>query len=79
MTDDEILHGIRAVVHRHLDPEAHVEPGTLLVEDLGLDSLGLLTLVVEVEDRFRICLAEGDETGVVTVADLVRLLRARGA
>jgi len=79
VTDDEILAGIREVVRRHLDPDAHVGPDTLLVEDLALDSLRLLTLVVEVEDRFRICLAEGDEAGVRTVADLVRLLRDRGA
>ncbi len=79
MTDGEILDGIREVVHRHLDPEARIAPDTLLVEDLALDSLRLLTLVVEVENRFRICLAEGDEAGVRTVDDLIRLLRARGA
>lgn len=79
MTDVDILEGIREVVHRHLDPEARVTPETLLVEELGLDSLRLLTLVVEVEDRFRICLAEGDEAGIRSVGDLVRLVEARRA
>jgi acyl carrier protein len=44
-------------------------------EILGLDSLKLLTLAVEVENRFRICLDPEDEAGIETVADLVAIIR----
>jgi acyl carrier protein len=49
-------------------------PEQRLVEDLGLDSVGLLTLAVEVEDRFRICLDAEDEAAIRTVGDLERIL-----
>ena len=42
-----------------------------LVEDLRLDSIRLLTLAVEVENRFRVRLDEVDEAGIETVGDLV--------
>ena len=44
---------------------------------MQLDSLRLLTLVLEVENRFRICLDDGDELAVETAGDLVALIRRR--
>lgn len=77
MTDDEILDGIRAVAREHLDYDGDVSPQTRLVEVLELDSVRLLTLVVEVENHFDVCLEEGDEDGVETAGDLVAVLRSR--
>jgi acyl carrier protein len=48
-----------------------------LKEDLRLDSLGLLTLAVEVEDHFRVCLSAEDEAAIRTVGDLERVLRSK--
>jgi acyl carrier protein len=45
--------------------------------DLQLDSVGLLTLVVGLEDRFRVALAEEDAAGVRTVQDLIALVAKR--
>ena len=54
-----------------------------LVEDLELDSLRLLTLAVEVENRFRVAFEPEDDEEIVTVGDLVdaveRLRRASSA
>ena len=75
MTDAEILAGIAAVAREHLDWTGELRPEMRLVEELQLDSLKLLTLAVEVENRFRICLDEADETAIVTVADLVAAIR----
>ncbi|MCP3959843.1 MAG: acyl carrier protein [bacterium] len=71
MTRDEILHRIAEVARDKLELKVEVRPETRLVEDLELDSIRLLTLAMEVEDRFEICLDEEDEEGIVTVADLV--------
>ena len=54
-----------------------LSPELRLVEDLRLDSVGILTLAVEVEDRFRICLDAADEAAIRTVGDLERVLRAK--
>ena len=51
-----------------------VELKTDLGRDLQLDSLAQLTLVVELENHFRVCFEPGDEEGVATIADVVRLV-----
>ncbi len=43
----------------------------------SLDSLALLSLVVAVEDRFRVILSEEDLQSTRSLADLARLVSAR--
>jgi acyl carrier protein len=43
----------------------------------ALDSLALLSLVVAVEDRFRVVLTDDDAATTRTLADLARLVAAR--
>ena len=74
MTDDEILHAIAEVARDKLDLPGDLKRQSRLVEDLELDSIRLLTLAMEVEDRFQICLDEDDEESIVTVADLVEVV-----
>ena len=77
MNDDDILSSLRDVAREHLNYEGPLYADSVLVDALRLDSLRLLTLVVEVENRFGVTLEEGDETGLVTAADLVHVLRTR--
>ena len=77
MTDAQILEGVEQVAQKHLDFEGDLAPSTRLVEVLELDSLRLLTLVVEVENHFQICLEEGDEYELETASDLVSLIGRR--
>jgi acyl carrier protein len=44
-----------------------------------LDSLALLSLVVAVEDRFRVVLTEEDAAGTRSLADLARLVAGKQA
>ncbi len=76
-TDAAVLAGVEDVARRALDWTGSLAPETSLIDALELDSLRMLTLVVELEDHFQICLEEGDEAGLTTVADLVGLLRSR--
>lgn len=77
MTDQAILEGIAEVVRLHLGWEGPLAPEMRLVEDLRLDSVRLLTLAAEVENRFRIFLDEADELAIETVADLVAIVRRK--
>jgi acyl carrier protein len=77
VSPDDILAEIRAVARRHLDYAGPLEPEMHLVEDLELDSLRRLTLAVEVENHFRVCLDEEDDLSVETVGDLVRVVAAK--
>lgn len=76
-TDDTILRGIEEVVRTHLDRDLTLRPTDRLVETVELDSLRRLTLVIELENHFRVCLEEGDEAAIETVADLVAVIRKR--
>jgi acyl carrier protein len=77
MTEDAILAGITDVAHTHLGWEGGLTSDLRLVEDLRLDSIRLLTLAAEVENRFRILLDELDEGGIETVGDLVAVVRRK--
>lgn len=65
-----ILDGIAEVAREHVGWRGELAPEMRLVEDLRLDSLRLLTLAVEVENRFRVALDEDDEAEIETVGDL---------
>jgi len=77
MSEAEILAGIAEVARAHLGWEEPLTPDMRLVEDLRLDSIRLLTLAVEVENRFRVRLDELDEGGIETVGDLVATVRRK--
>jgi acyl carrier protein len=74
---DEEIGILEEIARRHLQWEGNLTRDRPLIETLALDSLRLLTLVVAVEDRFRICLDEEDEANITTVGDLVDLIRRK--
>jgi acyl carrier protein len=77
MEDREILETISEIARRHLQWSGSLEPSQRLVEALALESIRLLTLVVELENHFKICLDEQDEAGLTTVGDLVAAIRSK--
>ena len=77
MTDEKILAAIEALARKHLEWEGTLHPEQRLVEDLELDSLGSLTLAVEVEDFFRICIDPDSESQIITVGDLIAVVRRK--
>ena len=81
----EILAAIVEVGAR-LGLTGDIRPSARLIEDLALDSLQLLALAVEVENRFRIKIDPEAEAEIRTIGDLVAVVRrqlaergARGA
>ena len=74
---DEVLGEIGRVLREELGMQREVRPGDDLVRDLQLDSVGLLTLVVDLEDHFRVALKEEDAAIVRTVAELAALVLRR--
>jgi acyl carrier protein len=77
MSDEAILAGVAEVARVHLGWEEELTPEMRLVEDLRLDSVRLLTLAAEVENRFRVRLDEQDEGSIETVGDLVAVVRRK--
>lgn len=77
MKRDEIEAGIVEVARQHLGWSGEFDPRLRLVEDLGFDSLKLLTLAAEIENRFRVTLDPDEEAGIATLGDLLALLRTK--
>lgn len=55
----------------------NLEEETPLREGLGLDSVDLITLVMQVQDRFRVILNSDELEHIVTVRDLVDILQRK--
>ncbi len=77
VSPDDVMIEIRRLVARDASPVREVSGIDRLVDDLGLDSLTLISLAVELEDRFEIYLSDEEATGVRTVDELVRCVVAR--
>ena len=77
MTAAEVLAAISELGHEHLGVTGALTPNTRLVEDLQLDSIRLLTLAIEIENRFRVRIEPDEEAGVRTVGDLVAIVRGK--
>ncbi len=77
VSEGAVVEEIRRLVQGELRFARRPEPHDDLVADLQLDSVGILTLVVGLEDRFRVILGEEDASRVRTVGDLAALVARR--
>ena len=80
MTRAEVLERIR----KHLAPELELDPGrigadTRFREDLEADSLDLVELVVELEDRYEIRIPDEEAAGLLTVGQAADFVAAHAA
>lgn len=76
---DDVLATVEEIARTRLNWRGALAPEMRLVEGLALDSLRLLTLVVDIEDRFLIRLDDEDEAGIQTVGDLLDTIRRKRA
>ena len=51
--------------------EDAVEPGTLVLDDLGADSLDMVDLAMSIEESFDVVIDDNDIEGLKTVGDIV--------
>jgi acyl carrier protein len=61
------------------EPAGRIGAGTLRKEIPGWDSLGTLSLIAALDERFDIHLSEQDIEGMKSVADVLEILRRNGA
>jgi len=75
---DEIRTQIKKIIAdvADLDP-TEMDDDSELVEDLGLDSLSLLEVSVDVDYHFKLGLPEGEVKGLRTIEDIVQLVVGR--
>ena len=77
MSRADIFEGVQGVVREHLKAAPAITLDTEIQRDLRLDSIQRLTLVVELENHFRVCFDPSDEVGIETFHDVVDLIDQR--
>jgi acyl carrier protein len=78
MDRDKVLDEIRAIIVEQLGVEpTEVREEATFQEDLNADSLDLVELIMEMEDRFKLKISDEDAEGIATVGDAVDYVVAR--
>lgn len=71
---DESLSITCELLRRHIDEGHTIRPSDHIQNDLGLDSLGVMELVSDVENRFNISIPSELYERIETVEDVARLV-----
>ena len=75
MTPDEALAWLAGVFE---EPPGSLRPGTPRDEVRGWDSLGVLTLMADLDEKFDIRVSEKEMAAMTTVQDILDLLNRSG-
>jgi acyl carrier protein len=73
-TYDETLQITTEILQKHVDGERTIRPNDHIQNDLGLDSLGVMELVADVEDRFSVTIPNELLSNIATVDDIAKAL-----
>jgi acyl carrier protein len=73
-TYDETLQVTTEILKNHVDIGRAIRPNDHIQNDLGLDSLGVMEVVADIEDRFEVSIPTETLTNVATVEDVARAL-----
>ena len=80
MSEEELLDALRDVLVDKLKVDGtKVQLQSSLFDDLGLDSIDLMTAVMAMEERFGIEISDNELEQVTTVGDAVHLLSQKVA
>ena len=78
MTDEEVLELIRAYLAAEMEVDpSRINADTRFKEDLNADSLHLVELVVELEDRYGIRIPDEEAAKILTVGQAAEFVAAR--
>ena len=75
-TLDRLIKLFQAVLEENVDI-ANVKPQSDLREDLGINSIGLLYMAMDVEDEFGIKFKNEDFASISTVADVIACIESK--
>ena len=71
---DEIVSILKLVVPHQLED---LTPRSHLVDEIGIDSLGMFEMLVEAEDRFDIKISDPASTNFSTIEDIIEFVKAQ--
>jgi acyl carrier protein len=75
LSQDEVLAGLAEIVNEEtgIDPTS-VEMGKSFTNDLDIDSISMMTIVVNAEEKFGVKIPDEEVANLVTVGDAVNFI-----
>ena len=79
-SEQEILSGLAEIVNEETGlPTDDVQPGKSFTDDLDIDSLSMMTIVVNAEERFGVRIPDDEVKNLKTVGDAVSYIQKQSA
>lgn len=76
-TRETVRGELSALLQQHAQSGAEITDQSHLVGDLGLDSLGVMEIVADIEDKFALNIPDDALREVETVADVAKAIETR--
>jgi len=73
-TYSETLQITTEILTTHVELDRPIRPNDHIQNDLGLDSLGVMEVVADIEDRFEVTIPTDTLSNIATVDDVARAL-----
>jgi acyl carrier protein len=73
-TYDELLQITTDIIKKHVDAKRAIRPNDHIQNDLGLDSLAVMEVVADIEDRFNVSIPNDTLSNLSTVEDVAKAL-----
>jgi acyl carrier protein len=73
-TYDEILQATTEILAKHVEGGRAIHASDHIQNDLGLDSLGVMEVVADIEDRFNVVIPNDVLSSMATVDDVTKAL-----
>ena len=75
MNKDEIYEKLKEIIVEQLGVNAEeIKPESTFADDLSADSLDIVELVMEIEEKFGISIPDDDAEKILTVEDIVNFI-----
>jgi acyl carrier protein len=74
LTREQVLERTTEILKKHAKGELELSEKTVIVADLGIDSLGVMEALAEVEDALGVTFDDEQLQGIATLGDLVDLI-----
>ncbi len=71
---EETLQATTDILKKHVDVQRAIRPNDHIQNDLGLDSLGVMEVVADIEDQFNVTIPNDALANMATVEDVARAL-----
>lgn len=76
----DIFEEVKSVIAQELEVEdAQISMESMIVDDLGADSLDVVELIMHLEEKFEIEIPDEDAEKIQTVGDAVNFIKAANA